>query len=168
MIKFIFNIIITSLFVSSCQNTKIETSEGNFKLRSFNFTSDKEYFFNVKTKVIKSKKEIFYIYDFDKKKDTIKFWNNKVKYKGQNLSEIDTKNILFDGNMIAITKFYFADKNDFRKDKYLYVNKEIGIIFLTDSYGNMFEYDTEKKAILHKNIALNKLNSDCPFIVITL
>jgi hypothetical protein len=158
MKNFLHLIFASLLFIISCQNTKTEMSNKIIKVRVFNFVSNKYEVFSAQKKMIRTQNENYFIYDFDKKNDTLKFIDNQIYYKGQNLNKLDVKTINVNGNLISITKCFFKNKRDFRGDKYLFVNDKIGLIFIHNSYGNMYEYDIKENSFMHKNIALNKLN----------
>lgn len=156
--KHFFYTIFFLCFFISCDNLKPEISTEIIRVRVFSFTKNKNEIFNAQKKVIKTSNEYSYIYNFDKHNDTLKFIKDNIYFKGKKLKEIDTKDIVINGNYYSVSKCFFENKKDFRGDKYLFINKELGLIFVHDSYGNMYEYDIKKYKFLHKNIALNRFN----------
>lgn len=157
--KIIFNILfIPILFISSCKNPNTETLNKSVILRVFNFVTNRYELIDTKVEIVKNGNSSVFIYSFDKKVDTLKFINNNIFFNGQKTEDIDVKSVSIKGKTFHITKCFFNDEKDFRGDKYLFVSDELGLVFIQDSYGNMYEFDKKKLQDLHKKIALNKLN----------
>lgn len=145
---------LTSFFLFllfSCDDAKSVTSNKKINIRVFNFSNNKYEIFNSEKKLIKKDESFIYVYDFDKHKDTLKFIKNETYFKGQKLKTIDVKNVYFNGDLHTISKCLFESKRDFRGDKYLYINKELGLIFIENLFtGNMYEYDIKAYHFIHK------------------
>ena len=129
------------LLCLSCKNSNVETFRKEIILRVFNFVSNKYELINAEIEIVKNENKSTFIYSFDKKKDTLEFIGNDIYFKGQKITEIDTKPLSINGETFNIKKVFFQNKNDFRGNKYLFINEQLGLIFIHDSYGNMYEFD---------------------------
>lgn len=144
-------------FSISCNENKA-VSANKIKIRVFDFVTNKDEFFDSQRIISKINSKLIFVYDFDKHIDSLVYSNNDFYFNNQVLKKIDDKKVSFNGRTFVISKYYYEDRKAFRFDKYLYINNEIGLIFLENLFsGNMYEYDVGKYHILHKNIALNIL-----------
>lgn len=151
---------------SSCNNVDLKTKE-DIQIRVFNFTTNNknyEIFNSEMIKIVKAD-ECYYIYNFDKHSDTLRYLYRNVYFNSHILKEIDTKELLVDGKIVAISKYYYEDKKNYKADCYIFTNNEDGIVFIESlNSGNMSEFNVKKFRNIHKAIALKKINfKDGPF-----
>ncbi|MBF4517861.1 hypothetical protein IRZ71_15960 [Flavobacterium sp. ANB] len=134
-------------------------SANRIKIRVFNFGTDREEFLNSKKLKKRDNEKSTYIYDFGHHKDTLLFLNGNCYFNSQILKKIDSKQIRYKEKTLIVSKYMFKGIRDFRSDKYLYLNNEVGLLFAENQFtGDMYEFDTDQYHIIHKSIALNKLN----------
>ncbi|WP_291275286.1 hypothetical protein [Flavobacterium sp.] len=156
--KSLINVIAIFLIFISCNKRATEVSSSIIKIRVFNFVTNNYEIFNSKKIEIKNNIHYF-VYDFDKHKDTLKLFGENIYFNNQKLKKIDSEDIYVNGKYYSISKCYYEDEKNFKFDKYLFINEEIGLLFLQNLFtGNMYEYDIQKYHLMHKRIALNKLN----------
>ncbi|RZK48517.1 MAG: hypothetical protein EOO87_20480 [Pedobacter sp.] len=71
---------------------------------------------------------------------------------------MDAKEVSFNGKYILVSKYYYADKLNYKADRYMYVNNDDGLLFIESlNSGNMIEYDINQFNEIHKEIALKKI-----------
>lgn len=153
----IYGILFLTLF-SSCKNVDLKTTT-NIEIRVFNFSTNNYEIFN--SEMIKDVKnnECYYVYKFDKHEDILQYSDNDVYFNSQILKKIDTKELLIDGETASVSKYYYEDNKMHKFDKYLYINENLGVLFLENLFtGNMYEYNIRQYHVIHKQIALNKLS----------
>lgn len=146
------------LFLFSCNNVKSEILVNNIEVRVFNFSTEKYNFFNAQKVKVRKNNKVYFVYDFDNHKDTLMVLYGNFFYKNKKLKKIDRKEISFNEKHLIVSKYLYEDMKNFKSDKYLYINKDIGLIFTENLFtGNMYEYDIKNYRLIHKQIALNKL-----------
>lgn len=155
------------LIFSSCIEEKINVlSQKKIECRSFLFGNDKINYFKVKKTQQISKESIYYIYEYDNNIDTLQINSKKItSYNSKILKEIDLKEIIFNKKTYNISKFLYSDSLNYKLDKHIYVEKDIGVIFIQNlNTGKMYEYEINYYCFLHEIIANNKVNfTDGPF-----
>ncbi|RYJ39600.1 hypothetical protein NU08_1269 [Flavobacterium anhuiense] len=139
----------------------------DIKIRVFNFTTNNknyEIFNSQMIKIVKAN-ESYYIYNFDKHSDTLRYFYSNIYFNSQILKKIDTKELVVDGKAVSISKYYYEDKKNYKADRYIFTNNEDGIIFIESlNSGNMTEFNIKNFRKIHKAIALKELNfKDGPF-----
>ena len=162
----VYGILFLTLF-SSCRNEDLKTKT-NIKLRVFNFSTNSRYNYKIfNSEMIKNVKnnECYYVYKFDKHKDTLRYFDNAVYFNSQILKKIDAQELHINGETVVVSKYYYENKKNYKTDRYLFINNESGIVFIESlNSGLMTEYNIKKFSNIHKAIALKKIGfKDGPF-----
>lgn len=129
-------------------------------VRVFNFKSEGVHSFTQKVKFIKnSQSSAFIYYNGTQRNDTLKiFKNDRITFRNTVLKKIDAKTLIRNNTEFVVEKHLYEDNMDIVGDRYIFVNRNEGIIFTESLFsGAMLEYDADKNHNIHKAIALRKL-----------
>lgn len=150
-------ILLVILIIFSCkENEKLDLKSIDINLRTFSFENNHLSNSNINVKIIKTDKSKLFVYkNFN---DTLKIEKNKIFYLNNLLKKIDSKNVKLGDSIIRIDKYFLNNKIGKGYCMNIYLNYDIGLIFLESlDNGTFGEYDTNKYNLIHKLIALKKL-----------
>ena len=150
-------ILLVILIIFSCkENEKLDLKSIDINLRTFSFENNHLSNSNINVKIIKTDKSKLFIYkNFN---DTLKIEKNKIYYLNNLLKKVDSKNVKSGDSIIRIDKYFLNNKIGKGYCMNVYLNYYIGLIFLESlDSGTFGEYDTNKYNLIHKLIALKKL-----------
>ncbi|MFB9080277.1 hypothetical protein ACFFLS_11710 [Flavobacterium procerum] len=159
MVKYCFFLF---LLILSCKERK-ELSVENYLItnRMFNFQIEYSNTFKQRVTIMQQNDcKIFIYHDMESGKNySLKILNNhNIIYRGVQIKKVDSKFFKINNSSFDLTKYYFEDKKDYRRDSYLFINNENGIVFTESlNWGTMAEYDIKKFNKIHKLIALKQL-----------